>query len=144
MSLADMPAVSIPMALSRCSNVIPGRCGMTFDMDFQRLFSSFCAYDKKLSDCVLCDPRGSSVLLCTYCIFMKVKIYDDIMAQCTKTSKIMLSKDGHNCSMRKRFSESDLLTKTRRKSLLNFFFSVYVYIFQLYAMDICRSFVYNL
>ena len=39
MSFADMPAVSIPMALSRCPNVMEWR----FDVDFQRLLTSFCA-----------------------------------------------------------------------------------------------------
>ena len=50
----DMPAVSIPMAVSRCSNVIhiiPGRRPI---IDFQRLFSNFCAYDKKaLEQCTV-------------------------------------------------------------------------------------------
>ena len=57
-SIADMPVESIPMALSHCSNVIPGRHGMTFDIDFQRFFSSFCAYDKKALELCTVWPRG--------------------------------------------------------------------------------------
>ena len=79
MSLAYMPAESIPMALSRCSTVIPGRHGMTFDIDFQRFFSSFCAYDKKALE--LCDPQGivPFAVHILHVIFMQVKIYDYIM-----------------------------------------------------------------
>ena len=58
-SLAYMPAVSIPMALSRCSNDIPGRRPI---IDFQRFFPVFVLMIRKLSNCLLCDPWGSSVL----------------------------------------------------------------------------------
>ena len=38
----------------------------------------------------------------------------------------MLSKDGHNCSILKRFNDIDLWTKTKAvKNLLNFYLSVY-------------------
>ena len=81
-SLADMPAVSIPMALSRCSNVIPGRRGMTFDIDFQRFFPVFVLTIRKLSNCVLCDPRGiiRFAVHILHVIFINVEIYDYIMA----------------------------------------------------------------
>ena len=81
--LADMPAVSIPMALSRYSNIIPGRRGMTFDIDFQRFFFPvFVLTIRKLSNCVLCDSRGiiRFAVHILHVIFMKVKIYDYIMA----------------------------------------------------------------
>ena len=54
-SLADIPAVSISMALSRCSNVIPGRRGMAFDMIFKDFFLPvFVLTIRKLPNCVLC------------------------------------------------------------------------------------------
>ena len=72
-SLADMSAVSILMALSRCSNVSPGRRGMTFYTDFQI---------RKLSNCVLCDPRGivRFAVHILHVIFINIKVNDYIMA----------------------------------------------------------------
>ena len=84
---------------------------MAFDIDFQRFFSSFFVLMiRKLLNCVLCDPQGiiHFAVNILHVIFMKVKIYDFITAQCTKTSEIMLSIDGHDCSIRKRFSDIDL------------------------------------
>ena len=78
-SLADMPAVSIPMALSHYfENVNPGRRGMTFDIDFQRFFPVFVLTIRKLSNCVLCDPWGiiRFAVHTLQVIFMKAKIYD--------------------------------------------------------------------
>ena len=66
-SFADMPAVSIPMALSRCSRVIPGRHRMTFDIDFQRFFSPvFCAYDKKTLELCTVWPVGDHPFCCAH------------------------------------------------------------------------------
>ena len=81
-TLADMPVVSIPIALSRCSKVIPGRRGMTFDIDFQKCFSSFCAYDKKALELCTVWPAGiiRFVLHILHVIFIYVKIYDYVMA----------------------------------------------------------------
>ena len=62
-SLADMPAVSIPMALSRCSNVIPGRRPIT---DFQRFFSSSCAYDKKVLELCTVWPAEDHPFCCAH------------------------------------------------------------------------------
>ena len=77
-----MPAVSIPIALSRCSNVIhviPGRRPI---IDFQRFFSSFCAYDKKALE--LCTVWLAGIirfaLHILHMIFIKGKIYDYITA----------------------------------------------------------------
>ena len=81
-SLADMPAVSIPMALSRCSNVIPGWRGMT--SDFQDFFPVFVLTIRKLSHCLLCDPAGDRIICFAvhmlHMIFINVKTYDYIMA----------------------------------------------------------------
>ena len=50
------------------------------------------------------------------------------MALNTKTSEIILSMDGHNCSIQKRLSDIDLYAKTKDvKNLLNFFLSVYLF-----------------
>ena len=57
--------------------------------------------------------------------FINVKIYDYIMEQCTKTSEIMLSIDGHNCSIQKCFSELIYGRKPDVKNLLNFFLPVH-------------------
>ena len=116
-SLAGMPAVSIPMALLRCSYVIPGRREMTFDIAFQRSFVPvFVLTIRKPSNCVLCDPRGiiRFAVHALYMIVINVKIYDYIMATCTKTSEITQSMDGHNCSIRKRFS--DLIIRRKSKT----------------------------
>ena len=104
-ALADMPAVSVPMVLSRCSNFIPGRRGI-----FRNLFPVFVLTIRKLSNCVLCDPWGiiRFAVHILHVIFINVKIYDYIMTQCTKTSESMLLMDGHNCSIWKRFSDIDL------------------------------------
>ena len=79
-----MPAISIPMALSRCSNVIPGRRGMTFDVDFQKKKKNtvFVLTIRKLSNCVLCDLRGiiRFAVHILHVTFINVKIYDYIMA----------------------------------------------------------------
>ena len=70
MSLANMPAVSILIALSHCSNVIQGF-----------FFFSFCAYDKKALKLCTVWPRGiiRFAVHILHSIFMKVKIYDYIM-----------------------------------------------------------------
>ena len=77
---------------------------------FKDFFSSFCAYDKKaLEQCTVWPAwiiRFAVHIL--HVIFINVKIYVYIMAQCTKTSEIMLSMDGHNCSIQKRFSDTEL------------------------------------
>ena len=64
------------MALSRCSNVIPGQREMTFDIDFQRFFPVFVLTIRKLLNCVLCDPQGIThfAVHILHMIFMKVKI----------------------------------------------------------------------
>ena len=59
-------------------------------------------------------------------ILINIEVCDYMMAKCKKTSEIMLSMDGHNCSIRKRFSDIDLQMKTKDiKNLLNLFLSVY-------------------
>ena len=64
-SLADMPAVSIPMALSRCSNIIPGRRGMTFDIDFQIFFPVFVLTIRKFRT-VYCVTRVDHPFCCAH------------------------------------------------------------------------------
>ena len=80
MSLADMPAVSIPMVLSCCSNVIhviPSQRPIT---DFQRFFFPvFVLMIRKPSNCVLCYRPGiiRFAVHILHMIFMKAKIYDN-------------------------------------------------------------------
>ena len=76
-SLADMSAVSIPMALSRCSNVIH----VIQIIDFLFFPPVFVLTIRKLSNCVLCYLRWITrfAVHILHVIFMKVKIYDYIM-----------------------------------------------------------------
>ena len=57
---------------------------MTFDIDFQRFFFPvFVLTIRKLSNCVLSDPRGMIIRFAVYIlhvIFINVKIYDNILA----------------------------------------------------------------
>ena len=52
-----------------------------------------------------------------------------------KTIEIMLSMDGYNCSLWKRFSDTNLYMKIKDvKNLLNFFLSVYVRVSNKYIL----------
>ena len=54
-----------------------------FDFDFQRFFSQvFVLTIRKLSNCVLCDPRGiiRFAVHILHVIFINVDIYDYIVA----------------------------------------------------------------
>ena len=56
---------------------------MTFDIDFSKtIFPVFVLTIRKLSNCVLCDPRGiiRFAVYILHAIFINVKIYDYIMA----------------------------------------------------------------
>ena len=71
MSLADMPAVSIRWLSHTALTLI-----------FKDLFLVLVLRIRKLSKCVLCDPRGiiRFAVHILHMIFINVKIYDYIMA----------------------------------------------------------------
>ena len=78
-SLADMPAVSIPMACHVAKTSFQADVPSLIFKDF---FPVFVLTIRKLSNCVLCDSRGfiRFAVSILHVIFINVNIYDYIMA----------------------------------------------------------------